>query len=359
MGDKKTAIADNIADLSEFRTLNAEELIAPHPAEPRDSARLMVLNRKSGEISHSFFRDICNFLRPLDCLVLNKSRVRKVGLRGRKETGGKVDLLLIKAKDPECKTWTALSGKISPGNIVIFEGGNRAKCLSREAGGSFIFEFSAPADSNYLDLYGKMPLPRYIIKSRKKLSMTGAKIDDDRDYQTVYAGVPGSIAAPTAGFHFTGELLEKLKEQGIKTVYTTLHIGWGTFKPVRASNPEKHLMLGEECHISGEDAEIINQARASGNRIIPVGTSSMRALETFYGENGMLGWGSKTADIFIYTGYGFKTPDAFITNFHLPDSAPLYMAAAFAGRENLLKAYSEAVSRKYRFYSYGDAMMIV
>ncbi|MBI4801154.1 MAG: tRNA preQ1(34) S-adenosylmethionine ribosyltransferase-isomerase QueA [Elusimicrobia bacterium] len=345
--------------LPEFLTLAIEPLIAAKPAEPRDSSRLMVLDRKSGTITHKAFRDLPEFLAPSDVLVLNRSRVWKARLPTARPTGAKVDLLLMKPAEPGLKTWKALARKVRPGEKLVCRGGVPAQCLRREPDGSFLFEFSAALDPVYLEKNAEVPLPWYILRARKKAGLSPATGEDERGYQTIFAGEPGSIAAPTAGFHFTPGLLERLQANGVKAVYVTLHIGWGTFKPVRNGNPKRHVMLSEDCCVPGETAAVINAAKKNGSRIIAVGTSSMRALETFAGEDGRVFPGAAKAELFIYPGYRFRAADAFCTNLHVPSSAPLYMTAAFAGRELLFDAYTRAVENKYRFYSYGDAMLIL
>jgi len=319
----------------------------------------MVIDRKSGTITHKAFKDLPDLLAPSDILVLNKSKVWKARLPAARPAGGKSELLLMRPAEPGLKSWSALARKMRPGQKLVCRGGAEAQCLGREPDGSFLFEFSAALDSAYLEKNAEVPLPRYILKARKKAGFQPLSGEDERRYQTVFASEPGSIAAPTAGFHFTSVLMEALKVRGVKVVYVTLHIGWGTFRPVRSGDPQTHVMLGEECSISAETAAALNAAKKNGSRIIAVGTSSMRTLETFAGENGLFAPGAGKAELFIYPGYKFKAADAFCTNLHVPSSAPLYMTAAFAGRELLFKAYSRAVENKYRFYSYGDAMLII
>ena len=346
------------AALSEFNSLVIEPLIAAKPAEPRDSSRLIIVDRVAGTIGHRIFRDLPDLLVPGDVLVLNRSRVWKAKLPARKSTGGKSELLLMKPESADLKTWSALARKVQPGQTLICNGEAKALCVRRNPDGSFLFELSAPLTPPYLETNAEVPLPQYILKARKTAGLPEGEPDDDSRYQTVFAGVPGSIAAPTAGFHFTPELLDKIKAKGVDVRYVALHIGWGTFKPVRNEDPAAHVMLGEECSLSTETAEALNAAKKAGSRIIAVGTSSMRVLETFSDETGRLFAGEGKAGLFIYPGYKFKTADAFLTNLHVPSSAPLYMTAAFAGRELLLNAYEEAVEKKYRFYSYGDAMFV-
>jgi S-adenosylmethionine:tRNA ribosyltransferase-isomerase len=345
------------AALSEFASLDIEPLIADRPAEPRDSSRLVCVERASGAVSHRRFRDLAGLLGPGDLLVLNRSKVWKARLPAAKPTGGKSEILLMAPSAPDNLVWTGLCRKIQPGNSLVCAGGALAQCLARNADGSYTFRFDRPVDEAYLCANGAVPLPQYILNARKRRGAE-APADEDR-YQTVYAKEAGSIAAHTAGFHFTPGLFSALDAAGVKRAFVTLHIGWGTFKPVRSEDPAAHVMMEEACEVSPETAAAINAHRAAGGRVIAVGTSSMRTLETFSDDNGSVRAGSGKAGLFIKPGYKFKVAGAFITNLHVPDSAPLYMTAAFAGRELLFKAYSEAVKEKYRFYSYGDSMMVL
>ena len=347
------------AALSEFDSLDISPLIAARPAEPRDSSRLMVLDRSSGSLTHGVFSGLPGFLRPGDVLVLNRSRVWKARLPARRETGGDSELLLIKPESADLRKWRALVRKMEPGRRVVCRGGAEAVCVARNADGSFSFDLSAPLDEAYLEKNAEVPLPGYILKARKRSQDEVQPAQDESRYQTVYAEEPGSIAAPTAGFHFTPGLLSALKARGVETLYVTLHIGWGTFKPIRTGDPASHVMLEEACRVSEGTAAALNSARARGGRIIAVGTSSMRTLETLSDPSGRVLPGEAMAGLFIHPGYRFKVAGAFITNLHVPSSAPLYMTAAFAGRERLFAAYGEAVRGKYRFYSYGDSMLIV
>lgn len=333
--------------------------MARFPATPRDSSRLLVLDRKSGAVSHALFRDIAGHLRAGDCLVLNDTKVLPAKLAGRKETGGKFELLLIRPESPGTGRWLALSRDAKAGGRVSFPGGLEAVCLGREAQGEWLFEFSRKDLEAYMAAAGSPPLPQYIINARKRRAGSPQPGEDPGNYQTVYAKHPGAIAAPTAGFHFTGPLLETIRSNGVSTAFVTLHVGWGTFRPLKTPDPSGHRMLPERCFLSPETAEIINKARAAGGRIVAVGTSSVRTLETFSSPEGLLSGGERDASLFIYPGYRFRAVDAFVTNLHVPRSTPLYMTAAFAGKELLLKAYREAVERKYRFYSYGDSMIIL
>ncbi len=343
--------------LGRFANLKTQDLIAPFPAKPRDSARLMLLDRKTKRIKHTVFAELPKFLRSGDCLVLNRSKVEKLRFRARKESGGLCDILLVSPLNAERTLWKILGRKIKEGNRLTIDGGNQIVSL-KKTGGSFVAEFSMPLTGKYIDAYGQMPLPNYIINARKKQIAGESTKMDESTYQTVYAKEPGSIAAPTAGFHFTRHLINNLKAKKIEILYITLHIGWGTFKPVRTS-PDKHRMLPESFFISKETVDKINKAKREKRRIIAVGTSTMRTLETCSEDSGFIRAQSSETCIFIYPPYKFKVADAFITNFHLPFSAPLYMTAAFAGEDLLYMAYKKGVNMKYRFYSYGDGMLII
>ncbi len=342
--------------LKEFSSLEIEPLIADRPADPRDSSRLLAVDRRSGSLAHRRFSDLAGLLGPGDMLVLNRSRVWKARLEALKPGGGRSEILLMAPLEGEPAVWTGLCRKAKAGLVLACPEDVKAECLARNPDGSFNFRFTPPVDAAYLARCGAVPLPQYILKARAR---RGAQAPIDEDvYQTVYAKEAGSIAAPTAGFHFTPELLARLEAAGVKVVYVTLHIGWGTFRPVRSENPGEHVMMEEECFVAEEAAEAMNAHRARGGRLIAVGTSSMRTLETLSDDSGRVIPGRARAGLFIRPGYKFKTAGAFITNLHVPESAPLYMTAAFAGRELLFKAYSEAVREKYRFYSYGDSMFI-
>ena len=344
--------------LREFSSLAIEPLIAPKPAEPRDASRLLALDRARGTVRGLVFRELPSLLGPEDLLVLNRSRVWKAKLPAEKSTGGKTDLLLIEPLSPAMTAWSALARKIKPGQRLVCGAGVGAVCSGLKSDGSLTFDFSSPVDAAYLEKHGEVPLPQYILKARKRMG-DGPGADDETRYQTVFADAPGSIAAPTAGFHFTPGVFAALKARGVRTAFVTLHIGWGTFRPVRCEDPAAHVMLEESCSLDAGTAAMINAHRDGGGRIIAVGTSSMRALETFADSKGRLAPSQKRAGLFIRPGYEFKIAAGFITNLHVPDSAPLYMTAAFAGRDLLFAAYKEAVKDKYRFYSYGDAMIIL
>ena len=329
-----------------------QELIAQDPLKDRSSSRLLVLDKRTGEVSHHVFRDIIDYLNPGDCLVINDTKVIPARLIGSKVgTDAKIEILLLKRKSDQ--VWETLvkpgkkakpGAKISFGEgllvgevIDIVEEGNRLVKFSYEG----IFE-------EILDQLGQMPLPPYITH----------QLEDKNRYQTVYAKNSGSAAAPTAGLHFTPELLEQIKEKGVDVVSVTLHVGLGTFRPVKAENILDHHMHSEFYRIEEEEAAKINRAKEKGGRIICVGTTSCRTVESAADENGRVKAGSGWTDIFIYPGYRFKILDCLITNFHLPESTLLMLVSALAGREHILAAYEEAVKEKYRFFSFGDAMFI-
>ena len=329
-----------------------EELIAQTPLQQRDSSRLLVLGRESGEIKHRHFYDILEYLKPGDCLVMNNSRVLPARLLGHRPTGGAVEVLLL--RDLGDKRWECLvkpDGKMQPGHEVIFGNGElRGKVVEVLDTGNRIVEFSYEGIFlEVLESLGKMPLPPYIKE----------ELADQERYQTVYSKAVGSAAAPTAGLHFTTELLEKIREKGVATAFVTLHVGLGTFRPVKAEDISEHHMHSELCMLSQETADILNATRASGGRIICVGTTSCRTLESLVNEDGSFEAKSKWTEIFIYPGYRFKAMDGLITNFHLPESTLLMLVSAFSSREKIMAAYREAVKERYRFFSFGDAMVIV
>lgn len=329
-----------------------EELIAQTPLQKRDTSRLMVLNRKTGEISHKHFFDIVDYLNPGDCLVMNDSRVLPARLLGHRPTGGAVEVLLLRDLGNNC--WECLckpGRKMLPGNGVSF-GNGELKAVVREVrddGNRVVEFFYEGIFLEVLERLGKMPLPPYIK----------AELADQERYQTVYSREVGSAAAPTAGLHFTNELLDSIREKGVKTAFVTLHVGLGTFRPVKTDNILEHHMHSELCMMSEETAQMLNETRKNGGRVICVGTTSCRTLESLAGEDGTFAAGSKWTDIFIYPGYQFKAMDGLITNFHLPESTLVMLVSAFAGRENVLNAYAEAVRERYRFFSFGDAMCIM
>ena len=337
--------------LSEFNYYLPEELIAQTPIEKRDESRLMVLDKETGQIEHKTFKDIINYLEPGDCLVRNNTKVIPARLYGKKETGANVEFVLL--KNIEGDIWEAMvrpGNKLHQGTKVIFgDGLLKAEILDSLPDGTRKVQFSYDGIFNeILDKIGLMPLPPYIHESLK---------DNDR-YQTVYAKYDGSAAAPTAGLHFTNELLKQIEEKGIDIANVTLHVGIGTFRPVKEENIEEHHMHTEHYYIKEEDAEKINKAKKAGKRVIAVGTTSCRTIETIADEKGFVKACEGDTGIYIYPGYKFKCLDALITNFHLPESTLLMLVSALAGKENIMNAYEEAVKEKYKFFSFGDAMFI-
>ena len=329
-----------------------EELIAQTPLERRDGSRLMVLDRQTGEIEHKHFYDIVDYLRPGDCLVMNDSRVLPARLLGHRPTGGAVEVLLL--RDLGDKKWECLckpGRKMREGDSVTFGDGElTATVVAVQEDGNRIVEFHYEGIFlEVLERLGKMPLPPYIK----------AELADQERYQTVYSREVGSAAAPTAGLHFTNELLDKIRAMGVKTAFVTLHVGLGTFRPVKAEEITEHHMHSELCMMNEETARILNETKAAGGRVICVGTTSCRTLESLVNEDGTFEAKSRWTDIFIYPGYTFKAMDGLITNFHLPESTLVMLVSAFAGREHVLNAYNVAVAEKYRFFSFGDAMFLV
>ena len=329
-----------------------EELIAQTPLEQRDASRLLVLDRVSGDINHRHFYDVIDYLKPGDCLVMNDSRGLPARLLGHRPTGGAVEVLL--RRDLGDKKWECLckpGRKMQPGNEVIFGDGElTATVLEVREDGNRVVEFYYEGIFlEVLDRLGKMPLPPYIK----------AELSNQERYQTVYSKDVGSAAAPTAGLHWTPELLEKAREKGVKLAFVTLHVGLGTFRPVKAEEISEHHMHAELCMLSQETADILNETKRAGGRVICVGTTSCRTLESLVNEDGTFEAKSKWTDIFIFPGYTFKAMDGLITNFHLPESTLVMLVSAFAGREHVLAAYEEAVRERYRFFSFGDAMCIL
>ena len=329
-----------------------EELIAQTPLQQRDSSRLMMLDRQSGEIRHQHFYDILDQLQEGDCLVLNNSRVLPARLLGhRVPTMGAVEVLLLKDKgDGVWECLTKPGRKTQPGTKLSFGDGLLTATVvdALETGNKLIQFHYEGIFLEVLERLGKMPLPPYIKE----------ELEDGERYQTVYSKINGSAAAPTAGLHFTTELLEKLQNKGVQLAYVTLHVGLGTFRPVKAEDISEHHMHAEFCMISQETAELLNAAKARGSRIVCVGTTSCRTLESLAKDDGSFEESSAWTEIFIYPGYRFKAMDALITNFHLPESTLVMLVSAFAGREHVLHAYEEAVRERYRFFSFGDAMFI-
>ncbi len=333
------------------------ELIAQYPSQKRDEARLLIVDRSTGEVHHKRFYDILDYLKPGDCLVMNDSKVLPARMYGvKKETGAKAEILLIKRKEGD--RWEAMvkpGKKLKPGSTIVFsdEPGKvmEADILDYSEDGTRIIEFKYDGDFHErLEENGNIPLPPYIDRSAEDL--------DKQMYQTVYCREEGSVAAPTAGLHFTEELLQKVAEKGVKLAYVTLHVGIGTFRPVKCDVVEEHHMHFEEYSITEENAAIINQTKAEGGRVISVGTTSTRTMESAADEEGRLAAGSGSTYIFIYPGYKFKIVDNLITNFHLPKSTLLMLISAMYDREKMLDVYREAVSERYHFFSYGDAMFI-
>ena len=328
------------------------ELIAQDPLEDRSSSRLMVLDQKTGAVSHHVFREIPSFLRPGDCLVLNNTRVIPARLLGvREETGGAVEVLLLKRRTGD--VWECLvkpGKKARPGTRLAFGDGLLHAQVEDvvEDGNRLIRFFYDGIWEEVLDRLGEMPLPPYITH----------KLQDKNRYQTVYARFDGSAAAPTAGLHFTPKLLQQIEDMGVDLAYVTLHVGLGTFRPVKVENVKEHHMHSEYYQVSAEAAEKINRTKKNGGRVICVGTTSCRTVESAADENGQVEAGCGDTDIFIYPGYRFKVLDALITNFHLPESTLVMLVSALAGREHVLAAYEEAVKERYRFFSFGDAMLI-
>ena len=344
---------------SDFDYNLPESSIAQTPAEPRDSSRLLVLHRDTGEIEHSIFRDVSDYLRTGDLLVLNQTRVIPARIYARKETGGRVELLLLRRRDE--LTWEALVGGkgLRVGKMIKVENGPQAEILEILEGSERLIKFSEPVEP-YFSKVGNVPLPPYIHQ----------KLNDPERYQTVYAREPGSAAAPTAGLHFTPQLLEELRAKGVKIAYVTLHVGLDTFAPVTEDNPGEHVIHTEWCELTQETADLINQTREAGGRVVAVGTTSVRTLESAakssmadknrisnpeYRISSFVG----PTSLFILPGYEFKIVDVMITNFHLPKSTLLMLVSAFGGREKILETYKIAIQAGYRFYSFGDAMIIL
>ena len=338
-------------ELSEFYYDLPKELIAQTPLEKRDESRLMVLDKDTGKITHKVFKDIIDYLEPGDCLVRNNTKVIPARLYGKKETGANVEFVLL--KNIEGDIWEAMvrpGNKLHIGTKVIFgDGLLTAEILETMQDGTRKVKFSYDGIFNeILDQIGLMPLPPYIHESLK----------ENNRYQTVYEKYDGSAAAPTAGLHFTNELLQELEKKGIVISNVTLHVGIGTFRHVKEKNIEEHHMHTEHYYIKEDDAEKINKAKREGHRVIAVGTTSCRTIETVADENGFVKECEGDTSIYIYPGYKFKCLDGLITNFHLPESTLLMLVSALAGKENIMNAYKEAVNEKYRFFSFGDAMFI-
>ncbi len=344
--------SENKMSLHDYYYDLPEELIAQDPLEDRSSSRLMVLDKETGNVEHHVFKEIIDYLNPGDCLVINDTKVLPARLYGNKVgTDAKIEVLLLKRREKD--VWETLvkpGKKCKPGTVINFgDGILTGEVIDVVEEGNRLIKFNYEGIfEEVLDRLGEMPLPPYITH----------KLKDKSRYQTVYAKYEGSAAAPTAGLHFTKELLEKIKEKGVKIAHVTLHVGLGTFRPVKVDNILEHHMHSEFYMVDEEDANLINTCRENGGRIISVGTTSTRTLETVTDENGVVHAGSGWTQIFIYPGYKFKAIDCLITNFHLPESTLIMLVSALAGREKVLNAYEIAVKEKYRFFSFGDAMFI-
>ena len=329
-----------------------EELIAQTPLEKRDGSRLMVLDRTTGAVTHKHFYDLIDYLQPGDCLVMNDSRVLPARLLGHRPTGGAVEVLLL--KDLGGKRWECLcrpGKKMQVGQTVSFGDGSLTATVAEvREDGNRVVEFRYEGIFlEILERLGKMPLPPYIKE----------ELQDQERYQTVYSRESGSAAAPTAGLHFTKDLLRRIREKGVNEAFVTLHVGLGTFRPVKAEEVTEHHMHSEFCMMSQETADLLNETKKNGGRIICVGTTSCRTLESLVNEDGTFSEKNAWTEIFIYPGYQFKAMDGLVTNFHLPESTLVMLVSAFAGREHILNAYNIAVRERYRFFSFGDAMLIL
>jgi len=348
--------------LSDYNYDLPTDLIAQQPADQRDSSHLLCLNRKNGALSHHYFHEIVSYLHPGDVLVINNTAVIPGRLTGRKDSGGRVEVLLSgytagakSDRNPVCQCMVKASKRPAVGSWINFAAGLSARVLDNR-NGSCMLEFHGSDDfANLIDRIGQVPLPPYI----KRDAGEKPPCDDRTAYQTVYARHKGAIAAPTAGLHFTRTLLNRLRAAGVQIVPLTLHVGYGTFLPVRVNDIRSHKMHAESFRIPQQSAMAINAARSKGGRVVAVGTTCVRTLEYASDAYGQITAGSGSCDLFIYPGYRFKAVDALITNFHLPKSTLLMLVAAFAGREIILQAYRQAVENRYRFYSYGDAMLII
>ncbi len=337
--------------LSDYDYELPEELVAAAPAEPRDSSRLLVVDRASGRLEHAVFGDLPRFLKPGDCLALNRTKVMACRLIGRKSTGGRADLLLVRELGPA--RWSALASGFKAGQTLVFDGELTALVEGLNEDGEYLLKFSAPDLRPYLAERGLAPLPPYIAKKRSPSRADAAR------YQTVYARDEGSIAAPTAGLHFTQGLLERLRAGGVAVAYITLHVGRGTFRPITGDDADAHRMLPERYEVEEDQALALRRAREGGGRIVAVGTTVTRTLETLARRPEGLTAARGESSLYIRPGHEFRAVDALITNFHLPRSTPLLLACAFAGRERLLSAYREAIARRYRLFSFGDATLIL
>ena len=340
-------------DVKDFYFDLPQELIAQDPLEDRSSSRLLVLDKKTGKTQHRIFKDIVEYLRPGDCLVINDTKVIPARLFGvKKDTGAKIEVLLLKRRENDIwETLVKPGKKAKPGTVIDFgDGILTGTVIETVDDGNRLIQFSYEGIfEEILDRLGQMPLPPYITHQLK----------DKNRYQTVYAKNDGSAAAPTAGLHFTRELLKQVEDMGVKIAHVTLHVGLGTFRPVKVDDVEQHHMHSEFYMVEEDQAKLINDTKKNGGRVISVGTTSCRTLESATDENGILQAGSGWTEIFIYPGYHFKMIDGLITNFHLPESTLLMLVSALAGKEHIMAAYEEAVKERYRFFSFGDAMLIL
>lgn len=351
-------------ELENYNYKLSEKLIAQIPAERRDQAKLLIMDRETGRLSHRMFYEICDCLSPSDILVVNDTKVVPGRLIGSKDTGGKAELLILAYPGQNevnknkgefiCQCLIKTSKKPKPGTLLFFESSLKAEIING-LDGIYTVKFSFEKNfENLLHQMGKVPLPPYIKRDKD-----GDICDDRTSYQTIYASNKGAVAAPTAGLHFSEQVIKKLYQKGVRIVKITLHVSYGTFLPVRVSDIRNHKIHSERFFISKASADTINRAKADGRRIIATGTTCVRTLEYVSNNMGNVAPGSGSCDLFIYPGYEFKTVDAMITNFHLPQSTLLMLVSAFSSREKILNAYREAMDKKYRFFSYGDAMLIV
>lgn len=344
-------------NISDFDYILPEELIAQTPAAKRESSRMLVLGKQTGAIEHKNFFNIVDLLDENDVLVLNNTKVIPARLIGNKDTGAKIEVFLL--KNVEKKVWEALikpSKRVKEQTLITFSDELKAKVLSKADNDKWLVELIFEGDFySLLDKIGNIPLPPYI--ERKMTTDELKKLDYER-YQTVYAQKPGSVAAPTAGLHFSEEIIKKLKQKNIRIAYITLNVGLGTFRPVKCDNILEHKMDSESFEITEETALLINEAKATGKNVVAVGTTTVRTLESVHKKHGKIKAIKDSSELFIYPGFEFKVVDKLITNFHLPKSTLLMLVSALAGRESIFKAYEEAIAMKYRFYSYGDCMFI-
>ncbi|MDP8299325.1 MAG: tRNA preQ1(34) S-adenosylmethionine ribosyltransferase-isomerase QueA [Candidatus Tantalella remota] len=333
--------------LSDFHYDFPKELIAQKPLKERDLARLLVLDKRGGTIEEKTFRDVAGYLKEGDCLVLNDTKVMPARLYGRRETGGKVEIFLLDSSGDKIRALVRPSKRIKDGETIDLDGGIKAVVLEKADVGRLV-DFNAPIEE--VMEYGHVPLPPYIDRQDNT--------SDRSDYQTVYASKAGATASPTAGLHFTEELLSGIKNRGISVAHVTLHTSYGTFAPVKEKNIEEHHMHSEYFQMDAEAAETINRTKDNGGRVFAVGTTSCRVLETVAAKDGRVRQAEGETNLFIYPGYKFKMIEGIITNFHLPESTLLMLVSAFAGREFIMEAYARAIDGKFRFFSYGDAMFI-